>query len=286
MPLRQKLVAMIELFRPELSAAGAGLSVMIGEGRALQAWPPLHTLALGFAVGFCLSGSALIINDYFDIEVDRVNAPWRPLPSGRLSRREVMALGLATGLAGLAAAWALGPAVLGVGLIVWLMGLLYNWKLKAFGLWGNGIVAASVALTFILGGLAVGRPWNGIVWLLALMAFFFDLAEEMAADAADLEGDRRRASRSVATVSGRQAALRLAGTLLGVVAGLSVLPAFWGGLGPPYLVGILASDVLMAFFTVKLLRSRTTSEGRGPIRALYLSAALGFFAFLAGSWFV
>ena len=286
MPLRQKLVAVIELFRPELSAAAAGLSVVIGEGRALQAWPPLHTLALGFAVGFCLSGSALIINDYFDFEVDRVNAPWRPLPSGRLSRREVLTLGLAAALAGLMAAWALGPAVLIVGLVVWLMGFLYNWKLKAVGLWGNGIVAASVAITLIVGGLAVGRPWNRIVWLSALMAFFFDLAEEMAADAADLEGDRRRASRSVAMVSGRQTALRLAGALLGVVVGLSVLPALWGELGPPYLVGILASDVLIAFFTLKLLRSRTTSEGRGPIRALHLSASLGFLAFLAGSWFV
>ena len=286
MPLRQKLAAMIELCRPEHSAVGAGLCVMLAEGRALRAWPSLHTLALGFAVGFCLSGSAVIINDYFDLEVDRVNAPWRPLPSGRVSRREVMILGLAAALAGLAAAWALGPAVLSVSLVFWLMSFLYNWKLKAHGLWGNGIVAASVAIPLIVGGLAVGQPWDRILWLLAAMAFFFDLAEEMAADAADLEGDRRRASRSVVIVSGRQAALRLAGVLLGVVVGLSALPALWGGLGLPYLAGILASDVLIAFFTVKLLQSRTTREGRGPIRALFVSAALGFVALLAGSWFM
>jgi geranylgeranylglycerol-phosphate geranylgeranyltransferase len=285
MPLRQKLVAMIELCRPELSVTGAGLSVVIGEVRALQAWPSLHTLALGFAVGFCLSGSALIINDFFDVEVDRINAPWRPLPSGRLSRREVMTLGLVTALAGLAAAWALGPAALSVSFIFWLMGFLYNWKLKARGLLGNSIVAASVGITFVVGSIAVGQPWHRIVWLFALIAFCFDLAEEIAADAADLEGDRQRASQSVAMVSGRPTVLRLAGALLGVVVGLSILPVFWGRLGLPYLIGILVSDVLLALFTLKLLRSRTTSEGRGPIRALYLSASLGMLALLAGSWF-
>ena len=86
-------------------------------------------------------------------------------------------------------------------------------------------------------------------------------------------------------MSGRQTALRLAAALLGVVVGLSFLPVIWGGLGLPYLIGILVSNVLIAFFTLKLLRSRTTSEGRWPIRALYLSAALGLLAFLVGSWF-
>jgi len=52
--------------------------------------------------------------------------------------------------ANLIAAWALGPFALGLSLLVWLVGFVYNWKLKATGLWGNLMVSASVASTFLL----------------------------------------------------------------------------------------------------------------------------------------
>ena len=157
MTFRKKINGMIQILRPELPLA-AGLCVVIGELLALGAPPPLGVSVPGFVCGFFLSGSALIFNDYFDIDVDRINAPERPLPSGLLTPGEVLTMGVLTALAGLAAAWALNPLALGVGVLVWLAGFLYNWKLKAAGLWGNLIVAASVAMTFVLGGIGQGRP--------------------------------------------------------------------------------------------------------------------------------
>jgi geranylgeranylglycerol-phosphate geranylgeranyltransferase len=284
MNLRQKLTGVVQLFRPELPAA-AGMCVVLGEVLALRAWPSLPMLGLGFACGFFLSGSALIVNDYFDFEVDQVNAPHRPLPSGRLTRAEVMALGLAAALAGLAAAGAFGWLAFGVSLIVWLMGFLYNWKLKAAGLWGNAIVGASVGMTFILGGMVAGQAWNRTVWLFGLIAFVFDLAEEIAADAMDAEGDLKRGSQSVAIVWGRPLALRISALLFGLVVVLSWLPYAWHALGVSYLLPILVMDSLITVFVVKLLTSRTSAEGRWAIRALYLSASLGLLAFLVGTFF-
>ena len=89
----------------------------------------------------------MIFNDYFDLEVDRINAPQRPLPAGILSRSEVIALGVLAALIGLSLAWILQPLVLALSLAAWLLGLLYNWKLKAAGLWGNLIVSTNVTLT-------------------------------------------------------------------------------------------------------------------------------------------
>ncbi len=283
MPLRQKIHGAIQLFRPELALA-AGMCVVIGELLALGAIPPLSALALGLACGFCLSGSALITNDYFDFEVDCINAPQRPLPAGCLSRREALALGLAAALAGLAAAAALGPLALGVSFGVWLLGFIYNWKLKAAGLWGNLSVSTSVAMTFVLGGLGVGQAWNQRVWMFGLIAFVFDLAEEIAADAMDAEGDLKRGSKSIAIVYGKPAALRLAGLLFGGVVVLSLGPLVWGGLGWPYLGSIAVMDLLVTIFTRRLLKSQTLAEGRRAIRYLYLSASFGLLAFLLGSF--
>ncbi len=281
---RKKIAAIMQIFRPELPLA-AGICVVIGEVLALGAFPPLRALGLGFACGFFLSGSALITNDYFDLEVDRVNAPQRPLPAGLLSPAEAMVLGIFAAFIGLAAAWALNPFALVLSIIIWVMGFLYNWKLKSAGLWGNFIVSASVGVTFILGGIAVGQVWNKIVWLFGLIAFTFDLAEEIAGDAMDAEGDRKRASKSIAIVRGKQAALRISAVLFGLVVILTFLPVLWGDLGLVYLIPILLTDLLIVLFVVNLLRSQTPVEGRRWMRWLYLSATAGFLAFLIGSFF-
>ncbi len=272
---------MIQIIRPELPLA-AGMCVVIGEVVALGALPSPGTAARGFLLGFFLSSSAMVFNDYFDLEVDRVNAPQRPLPAGLLTRSEAVVLGCLIALAGLAVAWSFQPLVLGLSLVVWLIGFLYNWKLKAAGIWGNLIVSANVALTFIMGGIAAGQAWSGIVWAFGSIAFFFDLAEEIAGDAMDAEGDRKRASKSIAIRHGKQAALSISGALFGLVVLLSCLPIALGERDLGYLLPISITDLLIVFFTLKLLKSRTPVEGRRSMRAMYLAASLGLLAFLIG----
>ena len=72
MPNYKKIKGLIELLRPELPFA-AGISVIIGEIITLGKLPSLSELFLGFMWGFFLSGSAMILNDFFDIEVDKNN---------------------------------------------------------------------------------------------------------------------------------------------------------------------------------------------------------------------
>ena len=73
-----------------------------------------------------------------------------------------------------------------ISLILWFLGFLYNWKLKAAGLWGNLIVSTNVSMTFILGGVSIGQAVAPMVLIFGLIAFFFDLAEEIAGDVMDM----------------------------------------------------------------------------------------------------
>jgi geranylgeranylglycerol-phosphate geranylgeranyltransferase len=282
--LKQRVGGVIRLFRPELPIA-AGICVVLGELLALGALPPLPLIGIGFACGFFLSASALITNDYFDLEVDRINAPNRPLPSGLVSPPMAMTVGIAAGLIGLALALAISPFALGLSLIFWGMGFLYNWKLKSSGLWGNLIVSASVAITFVLGGIAVGQVWNRTVWVFGLIAFFFDLGEEIAGDAMDAEGDRKRASKSIAILWGKQTALRISATRFAVVIGLTILLITWGGSGVGYVVILPLMDLAIVHFVIRLLRSHTPEAGRRSMRGLYLSASAGLLAFLISLFF-
>lgn len=280
--IRRLAKGVLQLSRPELALA-AGMCVAIGELLALGAFPPLRWWAPGWACGFFLSASALIFNDYFDLEVDRVNAPQRPLPSGALSPPAALAAGVGATALGLASAWVLNPATLPFSLFIWAIGFLYNWKLKAAGLWGNLMVSTSVAATFVLGGIGVGHPWSRMVWTFGMIAFCFDLAEEIAGDAMDAEGDRERGAKSIAILRGKRTALRISGMLFGLVILLTLLPFAWGELGLVYLCCIAVTDLSIVVFTIRLLKSQTPAEGRREMRRLYLSASCGFLVFLIGS---
>jgi len=281
MKLQQKIKGMLQIIRPELPLA-AGMCVVIGELLALGRLPSPGTVILGFGLGFFLSSSAMIFNDIFDLEVDRINTPQRPLPAGLLSGSEAVALGILAAVISLAIAWITHPLVVVLSLGAWLLGFFYNWKLKAAGLWGNLIVSLNVALTFILGGIVVGQTLAGIVWAFGLFAFFFDLAEEIAGDAMDVEGDKLRGSRSLAILWGKRAALRISAGLFGLVILLSLLPIALGERSLFYLIPIAITDILIVFFVLRLIKSQTPGEGRGSMRGLYLSASIGLLAFLIG----
>jgi geranylgeranylglycerol-phosphate geranylgeranyltransferase len=222
----------------------------------------------------------MIFNDYFDLEVDRINAPDRPIPSGLLTEPEVIAFGSITAALALATAAFIHPVVLLLSLVTWILGFLYNWKLKAAGLAGNLIVAASVAMTFLIGGISVGQAVNPMVWIFSLIAFTLDLGEEIAGDAMDMEGDQKRGSRSIAILHGKKTALRISSALFGIMICLTLIPAAMGETSAGYWLPIAAMDGLILFFAVRLNRSLSPQAGRSAMRGLYLSASLGLIAFL------
>ena len=275
----KKSKGFISLLRPELAMA-AGICVLAGQVLANQGFPSLGTAILGFLCGFTLSGAALILNDVFDYEVDKINAPQRALPSGIVTPREAVIFTAVISLIGLISAGLLGFPVLVVSIIFWIIGILYNWRFKESGLPGNLMVSASVAITFILGAMTVHDPWNRIVWIFSAFTFFIDFGEEIAGDAMDLEGDKQRGSRSLAILKGKPFALRITAASWLMVILISAIPIVFGWMGFPYLIMILLMDGLILFFGYRLLKSTTPAEGRKAMRGVYLGATFGLIGFL------
>jgi len=275
----KKLKALIGIVRPELPIA-AGVCVIVGQVIAQGKFPPMALVVLGFGLGFFLSSSAMVFNDLFDLEVDRVNAPQRPLPSGLLTKAEAVMWGLFLGVVGVILAAIIHPLAFALSLTLWVLGFLYNWKLKAAGLWGNLIVSLNVAMTIIIGGVSVGGAGRPMVWLFGLIAFFFDLAEEIAGDAMDMAGDRERGSKSIAIVYGKKNALTTSGILFCVVILLTLIPVLWGETSLSYFIPIVLMDVIILVFTRRMLKSQSPEEGRRAMRVMYINATLGLAAFI------
>ncbi len=274
----RKLRGLFILVRFELPFT-AGICVIIGELLARNVMPDLRTLLLGFGAVFLISAAALILNDVFDVESDRINAPHRPIPAGMVSVRDVVIFSTLVTLSGFLLAYLIGPGALLVAILVWIVGFLYNWRFKKLGLAGNLMVSFSVGMTFIFGGIAVGHPFAVPVWFFALWTFFINLGEEIASDAMDEEGDRAAGSRSLAVIYGQKRALRVSAVIFSFVIAASSLPFILGWLALAFLPPILFSDLVTLISTVQLLNPKTPDR-RKRIRWIYLGGLVALLGFL------
>ena len=265
---RAAIIGLFRLFRFELSFS-AGACVFLGELLALGHLPSLRGALYGFMSFFFISATALILNDYFDVEIDRINAPSRPIPAGLVTRSQVLILSIVVALLGFVSSYVISEEAFVVVFVVWLVGLLYNWRLKRAGLWGNLVVSFSVGMTFVFGGIAAGNPFEKTVWYLAMTAMLIDLGEEIAADALDVEGDRLGGSRSLAVVRGPQNAMRFAAGVFTLVVAGSAVPFLFGWFSRVYLLPIALLDTVIVYSVPKLL-SPQIADRRKYVRLIYL----------------
>ncbi|GLS54347.1 bacteriochlorophyll/chlorophyll a synthase [Methylobacterium gregans] len=113
-------------------------------------WPVIAAGVLLAGPLVCATSQAA--NDWFDREVDAINEPGRPIPSGRVPGRWGLWLAAAWTALSLAVAAALGPWILAAAAFGLILAWIYSAppvRLKRNGWWGN----AAVALCY------EGLPW-------------------------------------------------------------------------------------------------------------------------------
>jgi len=263
------LYGLFRLMRVELSFA-AGICVLLAEVLAHGGLPSALQALCGFFAAFFIAASVLALNDCFDIEADRINSPSRPLPAGFVTREGAVAFSVVLAISGLFSALLLGWQAFIVVSVLLSLGILYNWRFKRYGLAGNLMVAVTVGMTFIFGGVAVGNLSEPLVWFMAVMTLGVDFGEEIAADALDVEGDRRTGSHSIAVIFGPDRAMHVAAGVFGFVVALGVIPFAFGWFDRVYLFPIVLFDVVVFHSVSRLLNSRIPDRIT-DIRRIYLA---------------
>ncbi len=177
-----------------LAAGWAGLRAAPSIRAALVVW-------LVVLYGF-------VVNDYFDIEVDRLSKPDRPIPAGRTAPATAVWLALALALGAQVWALTLGPLPAGVALANLLACAAYSARLKNTVLIGNATMALLDSTIVLYGSLVLGTPPRA-AWLAAGLFALFFFGYEILKTAADREGDGRAGLRTVATRLGARLSVRL-----------------------------------------------------------------------------
>jgi geranylgeranylglycerol-phosphate geranylgeranyltransferase len=276
--MMNKLRGLIKLIRFELPFS-AGVCVVMGQMLALGEIASIPVMLFGFASVFLISASILVLNDCFDVETDKINAPSRPIPSGLVSPAEAMFFSLFLLFTGIFTSYLININVLLISIVLAVIGFLYNRYFKKSGLPGNLMVSFSVGMTFVYGGTSVGLPFNKIVLFFGLIAALIDLGEEIAADTMDVKGDKLINSNSLAIKFGKSTAIKTSVSIFFLVILLSFIPFILNWFRIIYLVPVGIMDLSIAYPALRLLKSEN-ELGRKLIRRIYLGAISGIIIFI------
>lgn len=247
----RKIASLVILSRPH-NVAAAVLSVAVGFSMTGSGeWPWLVIAAAAFA-----TAAGHTVNDIYDLAIDRVNRPRRPLVSGALSVRGAWVEYIVLVAAALFISLFL-PRVATAWVVAWVVLLhLYSAKLKRMFLAGNALVAVVAASGFLLGAYAGHDASVGL--LPAAYTFLFVMGREIVKDAADLEGDKAFGATTFPIVSGMRPALVTAAAVFGLLCVTIPLPSELGLYRSLYALIMLCTLVPILIVSIVLvLRNRS-----------------------------
>lgn len=191
-----------------------------------------------------IAAAGYIINDYFDLNIDRVNKPNKLVVEKIIQRRWTIIWHLLLSTAGIAIGFYLdlttGIAFLGftntccVALL-----FAYSISLKRKLLWGNILISLLTAWTILVIFWCEGNHYlfphhvlntekfARLTFLYAAFAFIISLIREVIKDIEDMEGDRRYGCRTLPIAWGINAAKLFAAVWLIVLIALLAIVQFY-----------------------------------------------------------
>jgi geranylgeranylglycerol-phosphate geranylgeranyltransferase len=230
-----------------------------------------ETLLL-FCVVALVTAAGNVINDFFDTEIDAVNRPDRPIPSGAVTRTAARGFAVTLFLAGILASFFTGFLCIAIAIINSLVLVAYAGKLKRTLLIGNITVAYLSASIFLFGGALNG--WDGLEHIvpIAVITFFAMLSRELVKDAEDVHGDTAGDADTFPIRFGIKKTAYLAFFCTVIAVLTSVIPYVWWGTW--YLAGILIVDTVLLIAVFRGLKCDSPECMKASGASLFLKAGM------------
>ncbi len=234
----------------------------------------------------CFSGAMImaagnVINDYFDLDIDRVNKPFRPLPSGELQPQAALVFAIILfALAIFLSIFINFNAVL-VATFTALGLFAYSAILKRKILVGNVAVSLFASLAFVYGAISVDR-WDKAL-IPAGLAFLFHLGREIIKDVEDQAADESCSSQTLPIRYGQRIAFIVITFVFAILIVFTLVPYLLDIYGKRYFWTVLVGVDLVIVVAVAVMWARPQPESLRRISAvLKVDMLVGLFAVFLG----
>lgn len=284
----EKIAGFVQLMRP-INCVMMGFAVIVGAilaGANLFSNNYTQNLIFGFSTGFLLTAASMVINDYYDREIDAINEPSRPIPSGLIKPKEALAFAVLLTVLGLAAAILTSataiPQCLITALIFWLISASYVTLGKKTGLPGNFLVSACVSAPFIYGSLATTGVIKESVWIFVSMVFLSNTGREITKGIVDVQGDKARNVKTLAVIYGERKAAVVAAFFYLLAVSLTPIPPLLNLVSFWFIPIVMVTNIGLVTSSITLLKDHSRENARKVKKQVLGWFLIGLLAFIAG----
>jgi 4-hydroxybenzoate polyprenyltransferase len=244
--------AYLDLLRPPLAPMDLAMpaaAVLLAAYVSTGTFPAFISFFLATIGAYCAITSSYVLNDYCDIDVDRIAMPHRPLPSAKLSKRNALVWSVLLFLFASAIAFYLNPECFIVLLAATFFITIYSvWAKRntpfswlfvglAFGLVPFGVWIAISPL----GMLKDGPGFQLASIILALMVCITDWGFTNCDASRDVKGDMEKGIPTTPATYGIPATAKMVTFFWIVGVALSLFLGISAGLGSIYFITALAA---------------------------------------------
>jgi 4-hydroxybenzoate polyprenyltransferase len=232
-----------------------------------------------------LNAASNVNNQYFDLEIDKLNKQFRPLPSGRISKKKTIIFAFILYFSALILSRLINLQFFFIVLITAIITFFYSappLRIKKYPFFSNIFIALPRGMFLIVAGWSTVRPiFNIEPWFIGLIFALYLMGAATTKDFSDIKGDSQFGIKTLPVLYGPEKAARMISPFLyipfmliplGVIAKvirLTTLP--------------LTSLVLWGLYTAKLIMEKpqdlTLEKNHISWKHMYLMLIVGQIGF-------
>ncbi len=288
-----KIKDIIEILRPINDIMGS-LTVIIGilnTRTNILACLVIINIILGVITYFFVAGSGMVINDIYDLEIDKINRPERPIPSGRITIKQAKIIFFTTYGIGVGFSifhsffFKIGFLNIILAVFFGFIGWVYAKWGKKSGFLGNIIVSISFSIGLIYGAILNNSNIPPYIYFFFLTSFFLLLSREVIKGCEDIEGDKEQNVKTLAIRIGVKKSTIIAMIFSFAAILFFILPYFTPIINPfLFLISMFFGLIDVGYAIILMISSKLMKENFKKISLLLkIGAFLGLIAFLLAS---
>ncbi len=212
----------------------------------------LFLAALSFGL---ISAGAYALNDYYDIEIDKINKPTKVIPNKVVPANKVKSLGIFLSIAGVLISSLTSILVIFVLSVYLLILFFYNKKYKKTLL--KNVIIGFACSTSVIVGVVISGALNYVSILLMIFIVITTISREIYKDIEDIKGDKNSGVFTIPLIKSSEFAFLISSLLLTIVVFSSPIFYFLGFMELNYIIIVLFVNLLFLYCILNpILNSR------------------------------
>ena len=262
-----KLFAHIETMRP-YTVMWCGLVGLVGICVTTGGFPSIFKALLVMFIPMMGWIAGLYLSDYLDRDLDVIQKPQRPIPSGRIHPKEAIIVGAIFAFTGFFLTFLLPRFNTILVFVVAVLVFLYTYISKSRGLSGNLNRGLVTVVAYFFGVIATGVPLTSLpayVWLLSIVFLVHDTNSNLVGAIRDIEGDKKGGYRTFPVTYGIKPSVYLSVVLTLIWLPLSIILPWYYHFLSIYFYVIIVIDIIILLllygYLFQSLRSYSREKG-------------------------